>query len=131
MSRTIKFRAWLIDKRRMLNWDELTSSEEWSETRFIFAGQVSNSSPVMQWTGFRDSKDVEIYEGDIVRLANDLGDVDVGTVEWDGRYGEWVIAGADDILGYALEGYRVDVIGNRWENPELMQEADEDGNVPT
>lgn len=96
---------------------------------------------LMQYTGLKDINGVEIYEGDIVHrrthlvlYGSDLDDMvdNYYLVEW--KYGGWHI-GEDliDLVSEAgingqtlCEETALQVVGNIYENPELLQkEADE------
>ena len=86
----------------------------------IWSGVKRNT--VSQYTGMNDSTGKEIYEGDIVEINEEedyygerIGDVcflDVG--------GCWYINGVEDGVADIDRNYHIDVIGNRWDNPELL-----------
>ena len=120
MSREIKFRAW--DKKYNLM------------ERGLFGirsdGLVSsNSGPdnvvLMQFTGLKDAKGQDIYEGDVLSF---LANREPHVVEF--RNGAFMVDGFKGGLTndgyYYLGNCRVDVcevIGNIYENPELLKEA--------
>ena len=69
----------------------------------------------MQYTGLKDKNDKEIYEGDIVTV-----DGEIFYVEWRGM-GDWFIDPKKDAaFVFTPEIYDVEVIGNIYENPELL-----------
>ncbi|CAF1778189.1 hypothetical protein NRS6094_04341 [Bacillus subtilis] len=82
----------------------------------------------MQYTGFKDKNGREIYEGDIVKVTNgaeELGGVDtgIGRVEWLTKWGFWNVSKIENGLGDLLFNGYVEVIGNIYENPELLEAA--------
>ncbi|WP_080467246.1 YopX family protein [Bacillus subtilis] len=84
---------------------------------------------VRQYTGFKDKNDREIYEGDIVKVTNgaeELGGVDtgIGKVEWLTKWGFWNVSKIENGLGDLLFNGYVEVIGNIYENPELLEAAE-------
>ena len=124
--REIKFRAWdkLGDDEGnpcMRSWDQLLRDKYANSADSIFNDKMLI---LMQYTGIKDKKGVEIYEGDIVRCVSDH----VGTVVWkeedacfnvDGYYCQ-----SDDYPTMAfMEGQPFEVIGNVCENPELVKES--------
>jgi uncharacterized phage protein (TIGR01671 family) len=113
--REFKFRAFYYKEKRMLDWEELRL-DEMREVIYIFENKLSDVSPMMQYTGLKDKNGKEIYESDI------LSD---GTVI---EYGESSCGCCSIIHGYDL-GLKNDpyyglpeVIGNLYENPELLND---------
>ena len=94
---------------------------------------------IMQYTGLKDCNGVEIYEGDILKYKAyyNLGhekNLSVNCVKWDetvdsdgfnhGKHYEWVV-GADSLADVADSDYETayaEIIGNIYENPELLQQ---------
>jgi hypothetical protein len=113
--REIKFRAWDKERNRMLEFGlfDLDCGQWDTEIGSI------NDFPIMQYTGLKDKKGKEIYEGDIVKSRgyNDINEeerVFIETVEFNG--GEFL-----PICEEPSENY--EVIGNIYENPELLKTA--------
>lgn len=79
---------------------------------------------VGQYTGFVDNNGKKIFEGDIV--WNNY-DEDYCNVEWDNDTARFIITcftstvNFDNICGEELE-----IIGNIYDNPEMMEEIEED-----
>jgi hypothetical protein len=79
--------------------------------------------PIMQYTGFKDKNDKEIYEGDIIRVEGPMR-LPHEVVWWSGGfslrpYDEPAFDGMQE-LGRALPEDLWEVIGNIYENPELL-----------
>ena len=71
-----------------------------------------------QYTGLKDTYDVEIYEGDILQCCED-------GLKWVARFvnGSFVACNPDDYLDFVmLDDYRFLVIGNKYESPELLEQ---------
>ena len=97
--REIKFRAWINEK--MWHFDIKES-----------AGYVWHKGNLMQYTGLKDKNGKEIYEGDIV--SNNLKEQ--GIVKWKGIGFDW----GDDFSKGKGDTDEIEVIGNIYENPELL-----------
>ena len=69
---------------------------------------------VGQYTGLKDKNGKEIYEGDIVGTPYNVGLVFM-------RLGCWFVENQKE-LGYFPQ-YEIEVIGNIYENPELLEEG--------
>ena len=95
--RPIKFRAWDKINKKMFRLSHNPISE------------LSKASiPIMQFTGLKDKNGKEIYEGDIMKNY----DYHFFVVEWNKKNARW-----DNCFGR-------EVIGNIYENPELIKEIE-------
>ena len=123
-SRLFRFRAW-------------GTKIKWMSKPFSF-GQVLNfhdqiikslttDEIVMQFTGLKDKNEVEIYEGDIVTYKRSVGN-------WTGQFMTTThkIIFTEEVNAFVMEygssyiklrkhwGYEYEIIGNIFENPELL-----------
>lgn len=75
---------------------------------------------IMQFTGLHDQNGKEIYDGDIVKINND-----VMLVSWNDRFSSFCLNKKDwmfsHFFGEAVESGDCEVIGNIYENPELIK----------
>lgn len=80
-----------------------------------------------RFTGLTDRNGVKIFEGDIIKHTQVYlhGTVEsIGYVKWSTAYACWLAGGytngrADMFLGD--QSYRLEVLGNIYDNPELME----------
>lgn len=115
MLREIKFRGW-TGKEMRYGWGCLT--DESSKCFIIIDKNDNYSEPVilMQSTGLKDKNGKSVYEGDI--LGNDPQGTRTGTVIFeDGRF---TLQGFHDDLDRFDFRRQLEVIGNIYENPELL-----------
>lgn len=145
MSREIKFRAWDEEKELMLYSEKQPYGYEWEINEHYgvicipfeyndddFGGLVcwGEHLPVMQYTGLKDMNGKEIYEGDVVKMHswwNAFGpagyDSDVTVVEFDEELcGFTPMCNYDCDCGVYHSASKLEVIGNIYENPELIKE---------
>lgn len=76
---------------------------------------------LMQFTGLTDKNGKEIYEGDIIEsfvLLSETGENIRTVVKW-GENG-WLANGALSNNPQWMNNHQPEVIGNIWENPELL-----------
>ncbi|EMF0486276.1 YopX family protein [Enterococcus hirae] len=117
-----KFRAW---------YTPFKGEEFGQEMKYGQAGRLithAEMSPdkyiLMQSTGLKDKNGVDVYQGDIIRCTSGC----LHEVIWLEEYGgtfiggmpAWYLSGLRN--GYSWTG-REEVIGNIYENPELMKEV--------
>lgn len=74
-----------------------------------------------QFTGLTDKNDKKIFEGDIVKGKDNLEKSLEVYGYIDHKYGSFVIVG-DFMTHYRWLDYEVEVIGNIYDNPELLED---------
>ena len=100
----IKFRAW-DEKQKKVKYFDLSNNFNFN---FWTMAKIKDLNSIEQFTGLHDKNGREIYDRDIVDGYDGLR-FDVQWLEYDA---EWNIGGYD--------AKRMDVIGNCFENPELI-----------
>lgn len=127
MEREIKFRAWNSLKNKMIITD-------FHITCFGIAWKhdddfdMDNYYTIMQYTGLKDIKGTEVYEGDIIKITSldkeyPLID-EIHEVRWP-SYSVVLYPGdlqedCDDMQYLTQGDYIYEVIGNIHQNPELL-----------
>lgn len=119
MSREIKFRAWdkyenKIRKVRAINFTNKDLWLEIEDNRIMGANFFEVE--LMQYTGLKDRNDKEIYEGDIVRYFKD----ELGIVKF--VAGSFIIDGNTCYESFLELGGKIPIVGNIYENPDLLEE---------
>lgn len=121
--REIKFRAWT---QGQMQYDWFTVGIDNDDGLLVSLPLYKKAEVVMQYTGLKDKNGKEIYEGDVVRGTTDEWDAETKTddiveVEWDSKTcGFLPFSGYDSDCGTGTSPRHVEVIGNIYENPELL-----------
>ena len=157
MSREIKFRAWDPKNKKMqtttdkwagdvfirLNGEKVicTDTGEWEQGMSVSFTKDVLDLILMQFTGLKDNKGKDIYEGDIVGQFEDEDNLDyeekpskwLRVIEWNDEDGAWGVMNKevmtsieklyeddwDEDYCFASDIREMEVIGNIYENPEL------------
>jgi len=125
--RKIKFRAWCKPEKAMfdvvlLEWSAATS-DEFSRMLLISSNNpytvhqihrndsaIDTDYVLLQFTGLLDKNGREVYEGDIVQFQT-----------FDAQGIVTYTAPHFHASGHEIRGYEYEVIGNIYENPELVK----------
>jgi len=128
--REIKFRAWNYTRNEMsydiesIDFDKGRVEQiNTLQDRILFP---TKEAVLMQYTGLKDKNGVEIYEGDIVEHPDYYR---AGPVIFDEWYARFAVEADEDDESLALNkhtfGQEVEVIGNIYKNPELLENTND------
>lgn len=130
MQRLIKFRAWDGEKMdRCWKDGRLVIDASTGEAQKIGYGStpfnvsIPHGLTLMQYTGLKDKNGVEIYEGDIIQYYTFY----YGNKRERKEVVEWIDDMQDDSfgeplsMGYRFYGSEIEVIGNIYENHQLLE----------
>ena len=137
MQRTIKFRAWIKenyydDKPYMLHQvnavepnGDIQINSVLHETKGLYDCHSANEIELMQYTGLKDKNGVEIYEGDIIGLDGfwsyyiDFHDGAFRKIPCNqAQKLNWPWNPLEKVT---IEVHGWEVVGNIYENPELLE----------
>jgi uncharacterized phage protein (TIGR01671 family) len=123
MRERYKFRAWDVLRKRMVYLNKVLSSIPYYE---LFCHTPdSRAMELMQYTGVKDSTGKEIYEGDILIYDLIIPSVYL-IVKWNEDAGGFFLYDKESLdndtyWNDLYFGKECEVIGNKYENPELLE----------
>ena len=123
MNREIRFRVWSFDTERFeKDLDLYLGLNGFVYERFLGNGcseiALFKAAEVNQYSGLKDSKNKEIYEGDIIKAK--IGAIDfILKIEFE--HGKFMAVGDDDLTAFDLFTItdKCEVIGNIYENKDF------------
>lgn len=124
-----KFRAWHKSWKEFGKVGKISFDDEEDVStvlfkgKFIFENLQKNEVILMQSTGLCDKEGTEVFEGDIVDYKGRKA-----VVKWHGSYASFIYRFVDELQERVSEWhplflacYNFEVIGNIYENPELLE----------
>lgn len=124
-----RYRAWDKKFKEMVQVDALVFEEQIIKATYKNGNVVKEDLKnyvLMQSTGLTDKNGKEIFEGDILSIETDEENVKL-EVSWDSKHALFVFESkkynAKQALGELFEDnpYPFKIIGNVWEDPELVE----------
>ena len=136
--REIEFRGKTPEGKWIYGGISITNDRAWIDQGFIgrewFGDTFVDKDTIGQYTGIKDENDIEIYEGDIIKFSYDafIGNFDTFTAKGivvfeDGAFFVNCLENERNIkdeqfLLYEINIDAIEIIGNIWDNPELLKE---------
>ncbi len=135
--REIKFRGWHTSHKKMFSAEEMLEDQLTITTLGEFINVSSsnvrfstiypkNKFIPMQYTSLNDENGKEIYEGDIIHGENTYKYIVFYNESECGFYLRKIGNFQEETLNYdCIADYGFEIIGNIYENPELLENSDE------
>lgn len=121
MDREIKFRAFDSKRKSFTNYQIMDDLILFLEKHTgCWLSNKENRFELMRYTGLKDKKGKEIYEGDLVEISDSDDDI-ICQVKYE--YGSFILVKGEytEYLGEVEERF-LEIVGNIFQNEELLEE---------
>ena len=127
--REIKFRAWSSGRKEMVEVESIhfKGNAVYLISKYLRLVANLDETELMQFTGQKDMNGKEVFEEDILKLENR----DFGIVQYNNLNCNYYIQLINYHFNVAIDfkkvfSYqsKVEIIGNKYENPELLEVVD-------
>ncbi|MDH4212163.1 MAG: YopX family protein [candidate division WOR-3 bacterium] len=118
-TREIKFKAWDIGENQMVyGLNHILFAEVYRRENTVYYDNRDKGVIIMEYTGLKDKNGKEIYEGDVVDCENGI----LREIKCFGPVYYGVTPGGDFCMLMQSNNFKEsEVIGNIYENPELLE----------
>ena len=131
-----KFRAWMKSLKWMCDVTNISFDSKFVDIcqqgdteRYTEMSVEFDEIELMQSTGLKDKNGKEVFEGDILEIEDEGEVLGNAKLTWDNEQAVFMIEAisVDDIAPFheivSDESYSYRVVGNVYENPELLEES--------
>jgi uncharacterized phage protein (TIGR01671 family) len=127
--RELKFRAWDPEEKKMYDIQSIDFARQQFWVQHDLCSYSFGVVPILEYIGRQDRKGKDIYEGDIVRINHPddrTGNFTnaIGEVFWWDEEAAWHHTNNHGRPPKRMWDY-VEVLGNRYQNPELLPQLEE------